>query len=397
MTSPAQPQFLREGHINGLRLKNRLIKAGTFENMTPGGQPGEALNQFHGRIADGGAAMTTIGYCAVADHGRLNANMMYMHEGLRPALSAMIDMLHARGAAVSGQMGHCGGFSKNAAMKGRIKGPSAMLNTLGIGSGMAISPAMSIADIDAMVQDYFNAARFMKSVGFDAVEIHFGHGYGLCQFISPLTNRRRDEYGGSLENRMRLPLRVLQAVRDAVGEHFPILGKVSMSEGARGGIDYDDNIAICRMLDRAGIDAIVTSGGTSTRNPMLMFRGASILPGIIRHEKSPFLKLAFRLMQPFIFKPQPYHELYFLQEAKRVRDAVNCKLIYVGGASTPESFEKLMAEGFDFVQLGRTLLADPELPVSASLGKRSRCIHCNDCIGTIESDVGIHCPRFPAQ
>ena len=383
--------------INDLELKNRFIKAGTFENMTPSGVPGAALNNFHGTLADGGIAMTTLGYCAVEADGRLNEGMMYMHEGIRPQLTALVSDLHSRGTKVSGQMARCGGFSKNSELRRRRPlGPSFGLNGLGLSRGMLFCDAMSLSDIDELIQHYYQAAVFMKSVGFDALEIHFGHGYGLCQFMSPKTNKRKDNYGGSFENRMRLPLQVLAAVRDAVGNDFPLLAKISMTEGVRGGLHYDDAIEISKLLDSAGIDGIITSGGTSTMNPMIMFRGGNILPGMLRTEKSRVMRLALRMMGKSMFKDYPYHELYFLKQAKRIRDAVSCKMIYVGGASSNASFATLMEQGFDFIQLGRTLLSDPDLPNRAQTNANfiSRCTHCNDCVSTIESPQGIHCTQF---
>ena len=387
---------LMPGSLNTLVLRNRIIKAGTFENMTPGGKPSQRLELFHTQFADGGVAMTTIGYCAVATEGALNANMMVMEEAIRDKLEALISSLHARGCKVSGQMGHCGAFSKNRNLAVRPKGPSKGLNILGFTEGMWLADAMSIGDIDDMVEKYRSAALFMKSVGFDALEIHFGHGYGLCQFLSPLTNRRTDEYGGSLENRLRLPLRVLAAVRDAVGQDYPILGKISMSEGRRGGLDYDDAVVIARALDENGIDGIVTSGGTSTMNPMLMFRGESILPALLEYEKSRAMRLLYRLVGKKMFPSMPFYELYFIEQAKRIRKAVNCKLVYIGGASSGRSLETLFGAGFDFVQLGRALLADPDLPkqLHSDPHAASRCTHCNRCVGTIESQLGIHCTEY---
>ncbi len=404
--TPNTPQLSRQqaldkcfspSTLNGLELKNRLIKAGTFENMSPAGRPSAALREFHGRLADGGVAMTTIGYCAVAADGRLNENMLYMHDGLREELSELVAEIHRRGSKVSGQMGHCGGFSKNRELRARRpKGPSFTLNGLGFAHGMFFASAMTADDIDTMVQQYYQAAVFMKSVGFDALEIHFGHGYGLCQFISPKTNRRKDEYGGSLDNRMRLPLRVLAAVRDAVGSDFPILGKISMTEGVRGGIHYDEAVEISRMLDRAGIDAIVCSGGTSTMNPMIMFRGDNILPTLLASERNRLMKLVLKLAGKSMFRDYPYHDLYFLEQAKRIREAVDCQLVYIGGATSCDNFADLMAAGFDYIQLGRSLLSDPELPNRSArdAGFRSRCLHCNECVGTIESPQGIYCTRF---
>ena len=386
--------------LNSLELKNRFIKAGTFEGMSPGGEPSQRLVQFHEGIAQGGSAMTTIGYCAVNNDGRLNENMLYMHDGLRPVLTDMIRRLHALDTKVSGQMGYGGGFSKNRQMeRKRPLGPSFGVNLLGVAQGMVFCDAMSLNDIKALIKSYQRAAAFMKSVGFDCLEIHFGHGYGLCQFMSPKTNRRNDDYGGSLLNRMRLPLQVLEAVRSTVGNDFPIIGKISLTEGVKGGLDYEDAVEIAKLLDTGGIDGIVTSGGTSTMNPMIMFRGDSILQPMLKVETNPLMRMMMRLSGPFIFKHYPYEELYFLEQAKRVREAVKCNLIYVGGASSNASFSKLMQEGFDFIQLGRALLSDPDLPNKASQSERyeSRCLHCNECVATIEHPDGIHCTRFNNQ
>lgn len=386
--------------LNGLTLKNRFIKAGTFEGMTPGGKVTSRLQQFHERIAQGGVAMTTIGYCAVENDGRLHQDMMYMHEGIRRPLTQMLESLHSLGVRVSGQMGFAGAFSKNTQLdRKRPLGPSFTYNALGIAKGMFFCDAMTQHDIRNLVRTYQRAAVYMKSVGFDCLEIHFGHGYGLCQFISPKTNRRTDEYGGSLLNRMRLPLEVLAGVREAVGDDFPLIGKISMSEGVRGGLDYEDALEVSRLLDRNGLDGIVTSGGTSTMNPMLMFRGNSIFQPMLKAEKSPLMRMMLRLAGPRLFREYPYEELYFLEQARRIREAVQCKLIYVGGASNNNSFATLIREGFDFIQLGRTLLSDPDLPLTARATHnfRSRCVHCNECVATIEHPAGIHCTRFPAR
>ncbi|MBQ0760126.1 MAG: NADH:flavin oxidoreductase [Zhongshania sp.] len=383
-------------NLNSLQLKNRLIKAGTFENLSPNGRPGRDLLNFHREIARGGAAMTTIGYCAVENAGRLNADMLCMHEDYREDIRDLVQGIQELGCKVSGQMGHCGAFSKNHTLDGRPKGPRGGLNLLGFAEGMWFCDAMKLSDIDSLVNAYGEAAKFMKSVGFDALEIHFGHGYGLCQFLSPLTNNRKDNYGGSVENRLRLPLRVLAAVREAVGDDFPIIGKISMSEGRRGGIRLEDSIDICRALDKAGIDAIITSSGTSTMNPMLMFRGDSILPSLLRYEKNRFMRLILRLMGRKMFPAMPFHDMYLLEQAKRLRKAVKCKMIYIGGAVSGENFKHILDAGFDFIQLGRGLLADPDLPtkLAEKPGYTSRCNHCNQCVGTIASPLGIHCPQF---
>lgn len=383
-------------NLGKLELRNRIIKSATFEGMTPDGMPGDALLAFHRGIAEGGTAMTTIAYCAAEADGRISDQMTYMGEAQREAFKRIVADLKTTGAAVSGQLSHCGGFSKNRSLQ-RLKrplGPSRQLNMLGLPYGLPITGAMTLQDIDTLVQVFHDSALYMKQVGFDAVEVHFGHGYGLSQFISPRTNRRTDEYGGSLENRMRLPLRVLEAVRRAVGDDFPILGKMSMCDGIRGGVSWDEGVEVAVHLDRGGVDALITSGGTSSFNPMLMFRGESIINGLIEQETNPIARLGMKMVGPKLFRDFPYEELYFLDAAKRIKDRVNCQLVYVGGCSTLDSVETLMREGFDFVQLGRSLIKDPHFVNHAMQDQHydNGCIHCNRCAGMIEAPGGIRCP-----
>ena len=383
--------------LGALTLKNRIIKAATFEGKTPNGVPGDALTSFHKEICEGGVAMTTIAYCATEPDGRIHQDMILMNEATREPLTAMLNELHSTGAMVSGQMGHCGHFSKNKDLQ-RLKrplGPSRHLNSLGAMVGMPFAGAMSESDIDSFIQSYHDAALYMKHIGFNAVEIHFGHGYALSQFISPLTNRRSDQYGGTIENRMRVPLRALNAVRKAVGHDFPILGKMGLFDAVKGGLREVEALVVAQILDREGIDALITSGGTSTYNCMPMFRGKSIAPGIIETAPNWFSKLMLKAIAPRMFKDLPYHELYFLDGHKRVRDKVkNAKMVYIGGCHTMQSLEKVMAEGIDFVQLGRALLKDPAYVNNAMAQGReyvNGCTHCNLCVTTIEHPGGIYC------
>ncbi len=384
--------------LGTLNLKNRIVKAATYEGKSPNGIPGDNLKRFHKEIVAGGVAMTTIGYCATEADGRIYDQMMWLHEGVRPQLAAMIAELKelAPDVKVSGQMTHCGNFSRIGKMQ-RLKrplGPSRTFNMLGAASGAPFAGAMTLTDIDYLVQTYADAGRFMREVGFDAAEIHFGHGYGLSQFISPKTNKRKDEYGGSLANRMRLPLRVLEAVKKAVGDDFPIMGKMNMTDGVRDGIHLPEAIEIAALLDRGGIDALICSGGTSPFNPMVYFRGESLAPGMIEQQTNPIAKWGLKLIGSRMFREYPYYENYFLEDAKKIRDRVNCQMIYIGGCTELASLEQVMKEGFDFVQLGRPLIKDPHFVKNAMADPhyKNGCIHCNRCATLIEAPGGIYCP-----
>jgi 2,4-dienoyl-CoA reductase-like NADH-dependent reductase (Old Yellow Enzyme family) len=192
---------------------------------------------------------------------------------------------------------------------------------------------------------------------------------------------------------MRFALEVLAAVREAVGDEFPLLGKISMTDGVRGGVSYDEGVEIAGMLDAGGIDAVVCSGGTSSMNPMLLFRGNSILQPMIEQETNPLMKLGMKLVGNKMFKEYPYEETFFMDQALRVRDRVQGGVCYIGGVCTNESIRRVMSAGFDFIQLGRGLIYDPDFPLNAAKDTeyKNGCNHCNLCATMIEAEGGVHC------
>ncbi|MCD4730112.1 MAG: NADH:flavin oxidoreductase, partial [Bacteroidales bacterium] len=248
--------------LRGLELQNRFIKTATYEGMCEKGSPTQQLIDFHARTVAGGIAMTTVAYGAVNPDGRTHEDQMYLHQGIAEPLKDLTDAIHDAGGKASIQLTHCGFFSRNKNIKGKKPlGPSRILNAYGIMSGLAFSKAMTVGDIHQTASDYANAADFARKVGFDAVEIHMGHGYLLSQFLTLGVNKRNDEYGGSLEKRMRLPLEVISETRKAVGEDFPIIVKLNLSDGFKGGLTIEDSVEVAKALEQAGVDALVLSGG----------------------------------------------------------------------------------------------------------------------------------------
>ncbi|MBW2508310.1 MAG: NADH:flavin oxidoreductase [Deltaproteobacteria bacterium] len=400
MNEPLERAFT-SAKLGSLELKNRFLKAATFEGKTPAGVPGQSFLDFHLAPVHGGIAMTNFAYCAAEADGRIYDHMMYMHDGIRSTLSDMIRQIHEMGAKVCGQLTHCGGFSGNKKLNRlkRPQGPSAKLSMIGLTAGMPFVSAMNPTDIEYRKKTFGDASRFMLEVGFDAIEIHFGHGYALSQFLSPLTNRRSDAYGGSLGNRMRLPLEVLSAVQSATGAAIPLTGKLSLTDGVEGGINEAETIEFARQLDKAGIDAVIVSDGSSSHNPMKMFRGDSMLKGMLANERSFITRAGLRLVGPLMFKAYPYEDLYLLDGAKKVRDALDCQASYLGGCSTSDDVERVMSAGFDFIQLGRALIRDPNLvnnmKAAIDAGNRysSECTHCNECATLINHPDGVSCPE----
>ena len=380
--------------LRSLELRNRIIKTATYEGMCPGGMPSDALIKHHRDLAAGGVGMTTVAYCAVSPNGRTFEQQMYMRDEILPKLGELTAAVHAEGAAVSLQLGHCGYFSRNTMLPGhRSLGPSFRLNEYGLMAGVPFARAMTEADIANVIEEFGTAAAKARQAGFDAVELHLGHGYLLNQFLCPATNRRRDEWGGSLDNRARLPLAVVARVRERVGDDFPILAKLNLRDGFRGGFELEDSVGVAQRLETAGIDAIVLSGGFTSRTPFYLFRGARPLKEMIEVEHNPLQKLTLRFFGARIIREYPFKEMFFLDDARAVRRAVRMPLVLLGGILSLDNLETAMREGFDFVAMGRALIADPDLITRMQTGEatRSRCISCNKCVAEMDRPTGVRC------
>lgn len=193
MTDPFSPFRLA-----GLSLRNRILKTATFEGMSPGGGVSDALTEHHRALAAGGVAMTTVAYCAVTPDGRTFRDQLHMRSEVVSALRTLTAAVHGAGAAASVQLGHCGAFCNNHDLaRRRPMGPSRALNLIGALSGRVLADAMSETEIEDVTAAFVSAAQLAREAGFDAVELHLGHGYLLSQFLSPGSNKRRDRFGGS--------------------------------------------------------------------------------------------------------------------------------------------------------------------------------------------------------
>ena len=365
--------------LGPVQLRNRVLKAATFEGMSPANVVSGSLIDFHRRFAAGGVAMTTVSYVAVSRDGRGAPNEIYVHESAAAGLATIASAVHADGAAIAAQLGHAGAVGT---IRKRYLGPSATRTIAGT-RVHEISPA----GIDAVVGDFARGAQLLRAAGFDAVELHFGHHYLISAFLSPKWNRRTDDYGGSVANRARLPIRILHAVRDQVGTAMAVTAKLNMTDGIRGGLQVGESIEIARLLAAEGVlDAIELSAGGSQANQMFMFRGdpprkemAAALPGA--------QGLGFRLGGRVLFRSYPFEEAYLLPLARQFRAALPLPLILLGGITSVASIEQAMAEGFDFVAMGRTLLREPDLVARMAAGTATAgtCVHCNKCIPSIYS------------
>ncbi len=354
--------------------------------------PTEALTEHHLRLAKGGIGMTTVSYGAVSNVGRTHSHQMVVDEESRPYLEKLTSAVKNEGAAVSIQLTHCGFFSSNKTIKGQSPlAPSKTLNLYGLLQGLGFSKAMSKKDLEETGNDFARAATISKEVGFDAVEIHMGHGYLLSQFISPSTNKRKDNYGGNLENRMRFPLEVVYKVRKAVGAGFPILCKINLSDGFKGGLEVSEAISVARYLEDAGVNALVLSGGFTSKTPFFLMRGNIPVKDMIEVEKDRIQKWALRLFGRFIIKRYDFTENFFMPLAKKIRSNVKIPLVYLGGVTSTDGISKIMTEGFDLMAIGRALIHNPDFILKVrEENHTSPCDHCNKCVAEMDRE-GIRC------
>jgi len=375
--------------LGPITLRNRIVKAATFEGLTPEHLPSDALVAFHRTIARGGIGMTTVAFCAVSADGCGTPNEIILTPEAAPGLRRLAEAAHAEGAAVSAQIGHAGAVATAIGERGLSPSPIFSLRTF------RRTRAVGDDDIARIIANFARGARLVADSGFDGVEIHFGHGYLPSEFLSPKLNRRSDRWGGSLENRARFPREIARAVRDAAGGGLAITAKLNMSDGVRGGLEPEESIEVARLLESDGaLDAIELTGGSSLENPMYLFRGAAPIAEMAKTMRQP-LRLALRLFGRRFFREYPFEEAYFLPDARRFRAALRMPLILLGGVNRLDTIHRAMAEGFEFVAMGRALLREPDLVNKLRSGRSTQalCIHCNKCVPTIYR--GTHCVLEP--
>ena len=367
--------------LGPLTLRNRVVKAATFEGRTPDALVTAALVDFHREIARGGAGMTTMAYVAVSPEGRTHKEQVHLREEALPGLARLTDAVHEEGAAACAQIGHAGAVANGRSNGVHAIAPSAMPSPL----SMQMVRKASERDLDKVLHDYVAGVRLAVRAGFDALEVHLGHGYLLSSFLSPNTNRRRDRYGGSLENRVRFPLRVVRAVRDEVGDEAELHVKLGMTDGVRGGVRIDDALELASMLEEHGmVDAIQLSAGSSLMNPMYFFRGPVPLREFTEQMPLP-VRWGMRTVGRGFLKEYPYEETFLLPHARRFRERLHLPLMLLGGVHTKASMDLAMEEGFDLVAIGRALLREPDLVNRIRSGEATgaTCTHCNRCMPSI--------------
>jgi 2,4-dienoyl-CoA reductase-like NADH-dependent reductase (Old Yellow Enzyme family) len=396
-TDPQSSPIFTPVTIGPVTLRNRVIRSAAFENMAYGNSPTKDLYDYHVAVARGGVGMTTLAYASVNRSGLSFDGQLWMREEIVPGLKKITDDVHAAGAKCSIQLGHCGNMTHRATCGCMPVGASSGFNLY----SPTFVRGLKVAEIDALVEDFGKAVNLAREAGFDCVEIHAGHGYLISQFLSPYTNHRHDEYGGSLENRMRLMRRVITKVLEAAGDDMGVIVKMNMHDGFRRGMQQAECLEVARELERLGVHAIVLSAGFVSKAPMEVMRGAMPLKTLAHYmdmRKFWWLKALVRLFGRIMIPTVPYKEGYFLDDAKQFRAAVKLPLIYVGGLVSRSKMEEVLEAGFQGLQVARALVRDTDFVKKLRSGEadRSPCGHSNYCIGRMYT-LEMKCNRCVAD
>lgn len=357
--------LFEETKINRMKMRNRLVRSATWEGMcAPDGRPTEKLNTLYRDLAEGGVGLIISGYTFVRPEGKQQVGKMGIHtDAFKDAYETLTQAVHDSGGKIGIQLVHAGGQANAENAGQQPLAPSAVE----VDQYSEIPAELTRDQIHDIAAAFGDGARRAREWGFDAVQLHGAHGYLVNQFLSPLTNQRTDGYGGSFENRSRFLKEVYQAVRTSVGSDFPVMIKLNASDNLVGGLEVEDGVRAARMLSDAGIDAIEVSSGTSASGDL-----------------NPARKK--------IDKPEK--EAYNLDLARRIKGAVTCPVMVVGGFRSIEVAEKAVTEdGMDYLAMSRPFIREPGLPNRWRQGDpgKARCISCNGCFGPGVEEGGIYC------
>lgn len=375
--------------LGPLTLRNRSIRSAAFESMCPGNVPSPQLLDYHRSVAAGGVGMTTVAYAAVTRSGLSFDRQLWMSPEIVPGLRELTDAVHVEGAAASIQLGHCGNMSHKSICGCLPVGASSGFNLY----SPTFVRGLRADELPEMAKAYGRSVCLAREAGFDAVEIHAGHGYLISQFLSPSINHRKDEFGGTLANRMRFMEMVMEEVMKAAGNDMAVLVKMNMRDGFRGGMELDESLQVARKLQELGAHALVLSGGFVSKAPMYVMRGEMPIRTMTHYMTCWWLKYGVRLVGKYMIPSVPFREAYSLEDALKFREALDIPLVYVGGLVSRQKIEEVLNHGFEAVQMGRALLNEPDFVnrMRQEENARCNCRHSNYCIARMYTlDMACH-------
>jgi 2,4-dienoyl-CoA reductase-like NADH-dependent reductase (Old Yellow Enzyme family) len=358
--------------IKSMRLANRFVRSATWEGMADNdGFCTPKLIELMKRFAEGGVGLIITGFAFVTKEGRAAPWQMGADgDAFLSGLKEMTDAVHRADGKIALQIVHGGCYSST-----QITGKEALAPSTHESGVIPRCREMTVTEIREVVAAFGKSAALAKKAGFDGVQIHAAHGYLLSQFLSPYFNKRKDAYGGSIENRARIVLETLQSVRLAVGEEYPVLVKINSEDFIDGGFTVDEMLLVTTLLEQEGIDAVEMSGGTV-------------------YASGSYSAIRVAALNT------PETEVFYREAAARYKGKVGVPLMLVGGIRSFPVAEKLVTDGLaDYISISRPLIREPALINRWKSGdlKRATCISDNACFGPALKGEGLYCVREPAQ
>jgi 2,4-dienoyl-CoA reductase-like NADH-dependent reductase (Old Yellow Enzyme family) len=388
------------GRIGPVELRNRTIRSAAFEGMGRDNGPTQQLRDYHVSVARGGVGMTTLAYAGICESALSFKTQLWLRPAIVPELRKITDDIHAEGAKASIQIGHCGNMTHRSTAGCTPVGASTGFNLY----SPTFCRGLREDELVTLARQFGEAVDNARDAGFDCVEVHAGHGYLISQFLSPYTNRRRDGFGGSLQNRMRFMNMCLEQVMKHAGSDMGVVVKTNMRDGFKGGLEIDDCLTVAKEIERAGVHGMVLSGGFVSKAPMYVMRGEMPIYTMTYYMKQLWLKYGVRMVGKYMIPTVPFKELYFLDDARLFRKELKLPLIYVGGVVDRDGANKVLDdEGFDFVQMGRALLTEPDFVNKMRQSEENHncgCEHVNYCIARMYSkEMACHkyCKDLPPR
>ena len=315
-----------------------------------------------------------------------------MKEEYVPEMKVLTDAIHKAGAKACVQLGHCGNMSHKRFCGRRPVGASSGFNLY----SPTLVHGLRKDEIDEIVKSFGEAVNTARKAGFDCVEVHAGHGYLISQFLSPYTNHRKDEFGGSLENRMKFMTMVITEVMKAAGDDMGVVVKTNTRDGFKGGLGVEDCIKVAQRLEELGVHALTLSGGFVSKAPMYVMKGKMpmrTLYGYMPWKSLWWLRIGIAFFGKLMIKGEPFKEGFFYEDALKFRKALNLPLVLVGGMNSMQIIDKALDSGFEFVSMARALVYDPAFINKLKDGSvtQSGCRQANYCVARIyNKDMQCH-------
>jgi 2,4-dienoyl-CoA reductase-like NADH-dependent reductase (Old Yellow Enzyme family) len=371
--------------IGNLELKNRFVSSATVECLvSEDNRISEKYFKVYKRLAKGGVGLIIPGNYFVNKSGVAVAkNLVIDNDNVIPDLEKLTNLVHENGAKIIAQLNHGGRQCDPKIIGQKSVSPSTVRDNL-----TGIKPRkLQVKEIEEIIEDFANAALRVKKSGFDGIQLNAAHGYLINQFLSSRTNRRKDKWGGSLENRMRFLVEIYQTIRSKVGNSFPILVKINSQDNIKKGVSLSESIILSKKLNKLGVDAIEISGGiketgfTTTKGD---------IPKDVLLKNVGFIKrLLFVFIKDKLQKAAKFHENYHLSQAIAIKENVSVPIILVGGLRNRIKMERILKQGqADFIAMSRPFIRQPNLVnqfIKYPNSERITCVNCNKC--TVEITV----------